>query len=251
MFPVQNQTTVDSQAGRLRAPAGEIGIYWPKGIEIRPERMLRIMGYREGGPVRPAVQRVASAMAELAMSAMAPVVHDCRVAIERCGDDGLLLADGTFFHGPVFAKHMAGCGTAVAFILTLGSRFDSTEKNLVTGGNMLEAVFLETAGWVAVEEVTRLYTGALSQTAGTAALTLTRRLAPGYAFRVGGRKVAWPLEDQKPFFGLFAGVTLPVELLDSCAMTPKMSRTGFYGLRRRADRTIAPGKGEKSPGADS
>jgi hypothetical protein len=112
-------------------------------------------------------------------------------------------------------------------------------------------VFLEAAGWVAVEEATRRYTALLSQRARAAALVLTRRLAPGYSFRVDGRKVDWPLEDQKPFFGLFAGVTLPVELLDSCAMTPKMSRTGFYGLRRLADAPLAPGMNGNSLGEDS
>lgn len=250
MFPVQDRALVDRQSGRVGARAGETGVYVPKGIDIRPDRMLRIMGYREGGPVRPAVRRVATAMAELAMSAIAPVVHECRVMIERCDGNGLLLADGTFFRGPVFGKHMAGCTNAVAFILTLGGRFDSTEKNLVAGGNMLEAVFLETAGWVAVEEATRLHNERLANKSAETGFALSRRLAPGYSFRVGGRKVDWPLEDQKPFFALFEGVTLPVELLDSCAMTPKMSRTGFYGLRP-TDNSLPPRTGGNPIGADS
>jgi hypothetical protein len=217
-------------AARPAARSLALGSYLPRGITIRPEQMLRIMGYREGAAVRPAVRRMTAAMAELAASAIAPVVRDCQAAIARCDENGLLLSGGIAFRGPVFAKYLAGCDTAVAFILTLGGRFDSTEKNLVAGNNLLEAVLLNAAGWVAVEEATRLYAEALASRIKPHGLALTRRLAPGYSFRVGGEKVEWSLEDQKQLFGLFADAELPVRLLESCAMTPKMSRTGFYGL---------------------
>ncbi len=106
------------------------GVFTPRGIAIRPEQMLKIMGYPAGAPIRPAVRRMAERIAELAAAAMTPVVHHCRIAIERCDAEGLVLANGTAFHGPVFAKHLADCREAIAFIMTLGSRFDSTQKNL-------------------------------------------------------------------------------------------------------------------------
>lgn len=254
MFPVQDQALSALRGGQavnaaLAQPSHAASVFVPKGIDIRPERMLRIMGYREGAPVRPAVYRTASAMAELAQAAIAPVIHDCRVTVSRCDNDGLLLSDGTAFRGPVFAKYLDGCEAAVAFILTLGGRFDSTAKNLVSGGNMLEAVFLETAGWVAVEGATQLYADHLTQRVRGEGMQLTRRLAPGYSFRVGGRKAEWPLEDQKPLFGLFAGRQLPVEIMESCAMTPKMSRTGFYGLRTMPTSIPAPDLGGHTSGA--
>jgi hypothetical protein len=92
-------------------------------------------------------------------------------------------------------------------------------------------VLLEAAGWVAVEEITRQFTERLAHDVNEEGLACSRRLAPGYTFRIGSRKVGWPLEQQKLFFTLFDGTRLPVELLDSCAMTPKMSRTGLFGLR--------------------
>ena len=54
---------------------------------------------------------------------------------------------------------------------------------------------------------------------------LTSRLSPGYG--------TWPLADQKPLFSLFDGLSVPIRLLESCVMTPKMSRSGLYGLRPR------------------
>ncbi len=54
-------------------------------------------------------------------------------------------------------------------------------------------------------------------------LAPTRRLGPGY--------VDWPLEEQAALVALLDGAPLPVRLLDSCAMIPKKSRSGLYGLR--------------------
>jgi hypothetical protein len=208
------------------------GVFTPHGIEIKTEPMLKIMGYRAGAPVRPVVRRMAERIAELAVSAISPTVHHCRIGIEHCDEAGIRLADGTTFQGPVFAKHVGDCREAVAFIMTLGSRFDVTQKNLSGSDNLLEAVFLEAAGWVVIEEATRLFTRHFRKIALEDGLDFSRRLAPGYVFRIGNRKIDWPLEDQKTFFAIFKNIDLPVVLLESCAMTPKMSRTGFFGLKR-------------------
>ena len=56
------------------------------------------------------------------------------------------------------------------------------------------------------------------------------RMGPGYTYRHGDVEVGWPLEEQKTLFEVFDGIDLPVHVMDSCAMTPKMSRTGIYGL---------------------
>lgn len=241
MFPLQDTGSgaaprEHAADARSHAVGGAtFGVFTPRGIAIRPEQMLKIMGYPAGATIRPAVRRMAERIAELAAVAMTPVVHHCRITIERCDAEGLVLANGTVFHGPVFAKHLVDCREAIAFIMTLGSRFDSTQKNLSDSDNLLDAVFLETAGWVAIEEATRLFTQQARKTALFDGLELSRRLAPGYVFRVGGRKVDWPIEDQKPFFKLFESIKLPVDLLESCAMMPKMSRTGFFGFRPCAE----------------
>lgn len=216
-----------------RRAGATFGVFVPRGIEIRTEPMLKIMGYRAGAPVRPAVRRTAERIAELGVSAIAPTVHHCRIGIEHCDEAGIRLGDGTAFNGPAFAKHLSDCREAVAFIMTLGARFESAQKNLSGGDNLLEAIFLETAGWVAIEEATRIFTQHCRKAAFEDGLDLSRRLAPGYVFRVGDRKVDWRLEEQKDFFAIFKSVNVPVSLLESCAMIPKMSRTGFFGLRPR------------------
>jgi hypothetical protein len=211
-----------------------VQMFIPRGIEIRTERLLRIMGYRDETKIRPAVLRNAGAVAEVAMQAISPTVHFRRAQITG-RKAGVVEIDGDVtLTSEAFDKYLAACGEVVAFVLTLGRRFDQVEKNLVSTERMLEAVFLETAGWLAIEEGTRLFTQALTQQVEPEGLALSRRLAPGYSFRLGNGKVDWRLEDQKPLFELLKSASLPVELLDSCAMNPKMSRTGLFGLRPAA-----------------
>ncbi len=243
MFPLQDYGSgaaprEHAADARSRAVAGAtFGVFTPRGIAIRPEQMLRIMGYRAGAPIRPAVRRMAERIAELAAAAMTPVVHHCRIAIERCDAEGLVLADGTAFHGPVFAKHLADCREAIAFIMTLGSRFDSTQKNLSDSDNLLDAVFLETAGWVAIEEATRLFTQQARKAAlvrrsralasAGAGLRIPRRRSQGGLAARGADGVLRNIRRNQAS-GRVAG--------GSCAMMPKMSRTGFFGLRPCAER---------------
>jgi hypothetical protein len=234
--PAHGSSGEEGAAAPADGPAAlpETGTFVPGQVNIAPERMLRILGYRKGVAVRKAVERAARETAELAAAAISPVVHYRRLRIADCDSAGLRLVGGAAFSGPVFLKYLAGCGDVVAFVLTLGASFEATTRRASDNGDLLQAVFLDAAGWIAIEEVTRLYSETLALQARTRGLELTRRLAPGYGFRFEGRKVDWPLDEQKTLFGLFAGTTLPVELLDSAAMVPKMSRTGLYGLRRRA-----------------
>jgi len=92
-------------------------------------------------------------------------------------------------------------------------------------------LFLETVGWMAVEQATKRLLRHLGELVGPEGLVLTRRMAPGYSFSVGGRKCDWSLFEQPALFGIFRDVELPVRLLESGGMVPKMSRSGLYGLR--------------------
>lgn len=207
------------------------GDFVPADLEVSTERVLRVLGYRRDAPARAAVRATAQAMAELAAAAATPRATCRRLAIDRCTPEGLVLSTGARFRGPTFAAYLAGCDEVVVFVLSLGARFDSTQKNLSAAGKTLEAYVMDIAGWLGIEEASRLLKAHLDEEARRDGLELTRRLAPGYTSRVGGQKVEWPLEDHPALFSLF-DETAPARLLEgSCAMTPKMSRTGLFGLR--------------------
>ncbi|TSA12977.1 MAG: hypothetical protein D4R74_10570 [Betaproteobacteria bacterium] len=209
------------------------GFFAARELRISPERVLRVMGYRDGVSIRTQIRRTAEAMATVLTSVATPTARYRRVQIASCGPEGLLLSTGTSFRGPTFAAYLSDCAEAAIFILSLGNRFDSTQKHLTDSGHSVEAYMLEIAGWLGIEEATRLLRTHLDEEARSDGLQLTRRMAPGYTSRVGGQKVEWPLEDQLPLFSLFDESTLPARLLEgSCAMTPKMSRSGLYGLHR-------------------
>ena len=209
------------------------GFFAPREIDISPERVLRVMGYRDGTPIRTKIRATAEAMAAVAAAAATPAACYRRIPIASCTAQGLVLSGGTCFRGAAFAAYLSACDEVAVFVLSLGSRFDSTQKNLSDAGQTVEAYMLEIAGWLGIEEATRLFRAHLEAEVRRDGLELTRRMAPGYTSRAGGRKVAWPLEDQQPFFSLFDETELPARLLEgSCAMTPKMSRSGLYGLHQ-------------------
>jgi hypothetical protein len=98
--------------------------------------------------------------------------------------------------------------------------------------DLLEALFLETAGWLSIEQTTRSFVAALHRWARLSGFRVSPRMGPGYEYHVDGRQVRWRLEDQGPLFSVFDSDPLPVRLLDSYAMLPKMSRSGLFGVSR-------------------
>ncbi|MBM3347259.1 MAG: hypothetical protein FJY55_12285 [Betaproteobacteria bacterium] len=209
-------------------------------LEIAPEQLLRLMGYRDAATIRPQVRETAAAMAQLAESAATPAASYRRVPIASCSAQELVLSTGTRFGGSALHDLLSDCEAVVVFVLSLGARFDGVQRNLAAGGKTLEAYMMEMAGWIAIEQATRLLRQHLQAEAKGEALRLTRRMAPGYTTRADGIKVEWPLEDQRPLFKLF-GEDAPARLVEgSCAMTPKMSRSGLFGLAPAAATRAAP-----------
>jgi hypothetical protein len=190
--------------------------------ELPVAPLLRMQGYRDLDRVRPRVRDIATKAAELAQAVAAPEAYFRRLAIRSCTPEALRL-EGTTFHSARFAKVFAGCGEVVVFVLTLGPAFDAEAERLTGRDAIVEALFLEMAGWLAVEQATKALALHVSGRVRDQRLGLTRRLGPGY--------VDWPLEEQADLFALLEAAPLPVRLLESSAMIPKKSRSGLYGLR--------------------
>ena len=201
--------------------------FLPEALDIPIEPLLRIHGYRDPAAVRADVRAIAERMVACAKSLLAPEVFYRRVAIAHCSDDLVVFEGGTRFRSSELAKVLAGCEAATVFVLTLGQELDARTQSLLMESDIVEALFLETAGWIAVERATRSLARHLQQKASVRGQSIGRRLAPGYA--------DWPLQDQAPLFELLRAAPLSVRLLESCAMKPKNSRSGVYGLRPLAD----------------
>ena len=207
------------------------GVFRPDVVNIRPDRMLRLHGYRDLSKIRPVIVKTAEEVAARAEEILAPEVHYRRVPVERVDSEHLTLAGGLVFTNRAFAKYLAGVSEVTVVVATMGKALDDEVIGLMEEFDPLRALFFETAGWLGIETTTKHFADALSKSVRKAGYRVTQRHGPGYSYKINGEEGRWPLEEQLQLFSIFDDVDLPVRLLDgSCAMMPKMSRSGLYGL---------------------
>ena len=203
----------------------------PEPPRIPAERILRIQGYSDLGRVRPVIRRAADAMAEAAGKLSQPVVAFRTVAIRSLQAGGAMQLDGGGrLQCEAFPRHLAGCTEVAPFVLTLGEALPAHVIELIDRGDLLEGLLLETAGWLAIEDATRQFKSRLRESMLARGHRITSRMGPGYTYKAGARQCMWALEEQPALFDLLRPGELPVALMGSCAMSPKMSRSGLYGI---------------------
>ena len=196
--------------------------FLPDPPRLRLEPMLRFQRYRNLDQVAPAIRDVAEAMRRLVEGLAAPEVMFLTKSVDRVGFDTLHLVDGPTFHGRCFGNHLTSAGEVVCFLGTIGPAVDARVSQMAETDELLEALFVETAGWLAIEDALRKFRGHLTARLRPKGLRLSPRLGPGY--------VDWPLTEQAEFFPMFRGTSLPVSLSEYCVMTPKKSISGLFGL---------------------
>lgn len=189
-----------------------------------------MQGYANPERVRPAIARAAAEMARIAEAKSSPSVAYRFHAIQAIHADGLELQRGARLRSAAFESRLFGCTQVVPFVLSCGEPLGQAVVDLAEAGDLMEAVLLEAAGWLCVEDATRQFKDALRRQVDERGGRITSRMGPGYGYRVGSRQVDWPLEDQRELFALLEGGPLPVTLMPSCAMFPKLSRSGLFGV---------------------
>ena len=201
--------------------------------QVDPARILRVHKYTNPERVRPVIREAAIKAAAAAADLSAPLACYTTRSILSVENDCLALSDGTVFHCPVFGEHLVGSTEFLAFVITIGPSLDEKVISLVNDVfEPLDALFLETAGWLTIEAATRKLTQHMKAEFATRGLKLSLRMGPGYDYPSPDRTARhrWDLREQRGLFDLFGNHPLPVTLMESCAMTPKMSRSGAFGL---------------------
>ena len=205
------------------------GNFIPVIGDINSDTILRIHGYKKPTDVRPVIRDTAQIMLEKGMQLFEPIVHYQRMGIESVTETQLKLKGSNItLVNPDFGTVLSECTEAAVFLLTLGKKPDELSSMLQESDELLEAVFLESASWLAIERATRSFVGELRQVCANDGLRLTKRLAPGYK--------DWPLTDQRKLFELFSDIPIDITLLDGDCMKPKMSRSGLIGIRPASKR---------------
>ena len=208
----------------------DVAAFVPLPPLVQHERILRIQGYSDFTRVRPAIVKAAEAAAHAAPQLCAARVAYRHVPVTRLDGDTLDLAGDVRMQCPAFGKVLAGCTEVVAFVLTLGPQLDARVVALAHAGDLLDALLLETAAWLCVEDATRQFRGRLRDDAARRGQRITSRMGPGYSYRINDSTCVWRLEEQVNLFALFGDADRPVTLMESCAMQPKMSRSGMIGI---------------------
>lgn len=203
------------------------------GFPVDPQRILRVQGYRDPARIRPRIRAIAERIGDEIAGFAAPEARYVRVGVESVRDGTLTLDGGHRFTCAAFDRLLARADEVVVFVLTLGPGLDAAVAERHAASAPVDALFLESAGWLCVERATRMLAADIQTGLAAEGLGVSFRLGPGYDYKAGEERAAWGLEEQPALFGVFGDVPLPITLLDSCAMLPKLSRSGLFGVAAR------------------
>ncbi len=231
-------TIVSSDQSLLDAARSTAAGFDFDAVRIDPVRILRMHGYQDLAKVRPRVRDAAVKMADVAGRILQPAAALRCLPFHRAGTGVLVFADGVLFRCDAFERYLRNCDEAVVFVLSAGIVFDEQIAQFMDDSQPVNALFLNTAGWLCVEMLTRQLANTIKSAALDEDLQLTRRMGPGYSYRVNGISCSWELLQQRELFALLGAPRLAVSLLDSGGMQPQMSRSGLFGLRSVADQLL-------------
>ncbi len=194
----------------------------PGAPKLKLEPVLRFQRYRDLDQVAPAIRDVARDMLHLVEKLAVPDVVFVKQSVDSVDPDALRLVGGPTFHGRCFQTHLAEAIEVICFVCTIGFAVDERVAQMTASDELLEALFVETAGWLAIEDALRKLRARLTADLRPKARRLSPRLAPGF--------MDWSLTEQPDLFSVFTGTPLPVSLSEYCVMTPKKSVSGLFGV---------------------
>lgn len=198
--------------------------------KVDPDLILRLQKYKKLEAVPAPVRQAARAMAALAESLVEPEGRLWRAPVRRIEPEGtVLVGDGVEFQSRALARLLRDATEVIAVLLTIGPRLETRAREMMAEEEFLEALLLDTAGWVAIDALAKTLRRDLSADATAQRFRLTHRMAPGYA--------DWGLEQQRVLFSPFGQEALPVRLTEACVMLPQKSISGIYGLIPATDTT--------------
>lgn len=214
-------------------PVGSVEAWSCPPPRVDAARILRVHRYTDPSKVRPQIRDAAAKAATDAARLAAPDARYVTAPVDSLENGSLRLQGGCTFECLAFDRHLAGSQQLLAFVMTIGPALDLAVMSLVEDVfEPLDALFLETAGWLTIEAATRQFARELKLRLAGQGWRLSLRMGPGYEYRTenGAGRVRWDLWQQRELFQMFGDEPLPVTLMQSCAMMPKMSRSGVFGL---------------------
>ena len=203
------------------SPAVQRWVFEPPAVPA--DLILRLQKHRQPARARPQVREAAEAMAAEAGRLTAPEAIVWRGPVTGAAPDGEVVLDGVHrFRSRALARLLAPADAAYVVALTLGDALERRVAVLFEERWLLEGLFLDTAGWVAIEILMREVRRRLSAQEQPAGRMVTHRLAPGFR--------DWLVDEQSALLRVFGDAPVPVRVTESAWMLPRKSVSALFGV---------------------
>lgn len=190
---------------------------------IDSEKLLRLMGAKQGWRVSPASQRRIDLLQEDIETLLSPQLSYRILKLDHVRSGRIYLADGTCFKSLKLAKAISNAETVCCFLATVGPAIDMEIQRLMKRRRYADAYTLDAMGSMSVENVVDQFYQRMAQQQSEKQGAVTMRFSPGYC--------DWPIQQQRQLFKIFNKTDMPeVVLSDSCLMSPCKSVSGLFGL---------------------
>ena len=204
--------------------------------DLKIDSVLRAQGYRKNHKVRHIIRKASSESIKRLRDSATPQGFFFFEQIKKLNGNELKMNSEVEFDCPVFEDMLSGSTHLISFVLTLGKEVD--EKICGYAGDTdepLANLFLETTARLCLELVMRQARIRLTEFARINEMVLGKRMAPGYSYKekITNNRIMWDLSEQAKLFKMFRGFEIPVKLMESSTMIPRMSRSGIFGLREK------------------
>jgi hypothetical protein len=196
-------------------------------IEIDPQEVLRLQGYRRPAdvPTAQVLDILRDAMGE-ARQVFRPRWTYQEFQVGSAGESGVCLQGGPELSIREIPMRWGLISTVGLAVCTIGDALENRIEALFAAREFPVAYMLDSLGSVAVEALGEALHRQICEDRLAQGLKITPRESPGY-----GR---WPIEDQQKIFALLPGETIGVHLNAYSIMTPRKSISFGVGIGRDA-----------------
>jgi hypothetical protein len=187
------------------------------------EKVLRLLGAKQGRRVSPASLRRVDLLTEAIEGMLQPQLSYRVLELSQVDRSGIQLAGGTCFKSPKLARALADAQAVCCFMATVGPAVDAEIQRLMQRRRHADAFVLDAIGSTSAENVVEQFYQRMVRRQKDNNAGVTLRFSPGYC--------DWPIRQQRPLFALFDDMDTPdVALNERCLMSPRKSVSGLFGL---------------------
>lgn len=207
----------------LPAASAEVQRWVFEPPAVSADLVLRLQKHRHPARVPRPIREAAEAMVVEASRLTAPEAAVWRGPVTGIEPDGEVSLDVVHrFRSRALARLLTPADAVYVVALTLGDALERRVEFFFKERWFLEGLFLDTAGWAAIEILMREVRRRLLAREGAFGRGVTHRLAPGYR--------DWLVDEQSALLGVFGDVPVPVRVTESAWMLPRKSVSAIFGV---------------------